>query len=221
MILINLLPPELRKRSTSYNPLAMAFAGGMAACLLLFLFCGWIHFSKIKQAEQIRDDKQTELDTKTAEANKVLAMEAKIAEAEERHNKLRELIGRKVYWAHTLDDFANLLASEFPGFRVRCVDLSIAPGATAGRAAAEGPTYAFRGRYQLVGDDKNKVGEYLHSMFSSFGKSVFWKQDGFLGKPEDSYTGDHPTVDPTIGKAIDSLNLEFQRGKTAKPKAGG
>jgi hypothetical protein len=219
MILINLLPPELRKRSTSYNPLAMAFAGGMAACLLLFLFAAWVHFGKLKQAEQIRDDKTAELETKTAAANKVLEKKAQIALLEERQNKLRELLGRKVYWAHTLDDFANLLASEFPGFHVRCTDLQVTPGAE--KRGGDGPTYSFRGRYQLVGDDKTKVGEYLHSMFSSFGKSVFWKQDGFIGKPEDSYVGDHPTVDATIGKTIDTLNLEFQRGKSAKPKAGG
>src|SRR5690348_2905108 len=128
MILINLLPPEMRRRSSSYDPRAAAFAGGLAACLLLFVFCAWVHWGKIREAEGILDAKQAELDTKTAQAQAVLDKEAQIAQLEERQVKLRELLARKVYWAHTLDDFANLLASDFPGFRVRCTDVSITPG---------------------------------------------------------------------------------------------
>jgi len=220
MILINLLPPELRKRSTSYNPAALGWVAAMAACFLLFLFCGYVHWKKLPEAERIQEEKQTELDEKTKIAAEVLKKEEEITALKERKDKLNELIGRKVYWAHTLDDFANLLASDFPGgFHVRCLDLNISPGA---ERRGEGPTYSFRGRYQMVGDDKQKMGEYLHAMFRTFGTSTFWKQDGFIGKPEDSYIGDRPTVNVTIGKAINSLNLEFQRAKpTAKPKAGG
>src|SRR4051812_18347737 len=128
MILINLLPPELRKRSTTYNPLVLAFVGEMAVCLLIFCFCAWIHWGKIKEAERIRNAKQDELDAKSQQAQAVLEKETKIAEFQERLDKLHDLLGRKVYWAHTLDDFANLLASDFPGgFRVRCLGLDITP----------------------------------------------------------------------------------------------
>jgi hypothetical protein len=220
MILINLLPPELRKRSTTYNPLVLVFAGEMLVCLLIFCFCCWIHFSKIKQAEALREAKQGELDTKTQTAAAILAKESQIAELEERQGKLRDLLGRKVYWAHTLDDFANLLSSDFPGFRVRCLGLDITPAAAA--RGAEAANYSFRARFQVVGDDKTKAGEYIHTMFRTFAGSTFWKQDGFVGKPEDSYQGDRPVFNDRINKVIDSLNLEFKREK-AKPKtkAGG
>src|SRR5947209_5213367 len=105
MILINLLPPELRKRSTSYNPAALGFSAALAACLLLFLFCGWVHWKKLPEAVRIQEEKNDELTDKTAKAAIVQANEAKIAELKERKDKLQELIGRKVYWAHALDDF--------------------------------------------------------------------------------------------------------------------
>jgi hypothetical protein len=219
MILINLLPPELRKRSTTYNPLVLVFIGEMAACLLIFCFCAWVHWGKIKEAEELRDAKQEELDHKTQQAQAVLDKEAQIAELEERQGKLRDLLGRKVYWAHTLDDFANLLSSEFPGFHVRCLGLDITP---ASDKRAEGMLYSFRARFQVLGDDKTKVGEYIHTMFRTFASSTFWKQDGFVGKPEDSYPGDRPGFNEKINKVTDSLNLEFKREKPkAKTKAGG
>ncbi len=218
MILINLLPPELRKSSSGYNPLVLAGVGGAALCLLLAAFFGYIHFKKLPDARALLVEKQDLLTQKTALAQVVLDDEAEIASHEETKAKLLDLLARKVFWAHTLDDFANLLASNFPGFTMRCLDLNISP--TADRRG-EASTYAFRGRYQVVGDDKLKAGEYVKAMFKAIGNSAFWKSHGFAGKPEDTYFGDQPQWNTGIGKVIDSFSLEFQRVKTTKPKAGG
>lgn len=219
MILINLLPPELRKRSTAYNPLVLAGVAGGAACLLLLLLCAFVQFGAIPAAERLRDDKTTELAEKTALADVVRAKETLIADHQNALAILRGLLAKKVYWAHALDDFANLLATNFAGYTVRCLDLNIAPG-TAKKGPDGGETYAFRGRYQLVGDDRLKTGVYVKSLFASISASAFWKQHGFTGKPEDSYFGDTPTPNPEINKVVIPFNLEFERVRS-KPKAGG
>src|SRR5882724_1428574 len=129
MILINLLPPELRKSASGYNPLVLAAIGEAVVCLLLAAFLGYLHFKKIPDAQGLLADKTAIQTEKTALAQLVLDDDAEIAKHEDTKTKLLELLARKVYWAHTLDDFANLLASNFPGFTMRCLDLSISPAA--------------------------------------------------------------------------------------------
>ena len=98
-------------------------------------------------------------------------------------------------------------------------------GATAAVATAKGVqgdviTYSFRGKFQLVGDQNGTSGDYIRDMFKQIGASAFWKGNDFIDKPERSYFGDTPEVDPAIGKLVIPLDLEFHRVHTIA-KAGG
>jgi hypothetical protein len=218
MILINLLPPELRKRAGGINPVAVSLAASAVVCLLLILMYVWVQV-KIKNAKTLLEEKQAEVVQKTEEAAKVIAKEAQIAEFEAKRETLLALLGKKMYWAHTLDDFSNLLAGNWPGFVVRCMELTLAP--KGGERKGE-TSYSFRIRLQLVGEDRVKSGDYVDGMFRTIKGSTFWNQDGFVGKPEATYFGDAPSWNSVLSKVIISFNLEFERVKSfTKPKAGG
>ncbi|MBA3707923.1 MAG: hypothetical protein H0W83_03770 [Planctomycetes bacterium] len=219
MILINLLPPELRKSASGINPIVVTIAAGASVCLLLLCFLGWIRFVKIPGAQKINDQKQAELITVREQADQVEQIRAQITEHLARRDALLNQLGKKVYWAHTLDDFVNLLGGNWPGFAVRCLDLTTAP--IGGERKGES-TNSFKVRLQVVGDERTKSGDYIKAFFHKVTDSTFWKQNGFLGKAEDTYYTDKPVWNPTLGKVIIFFNLEFQRVKSInKPKAGG
>src|SRR5687768_3708325 len=100
MILINLLPPEMRKRAaTGISPVfASAIGGGLLVALALAGFL-WLQFVRLPNAERVLAERTTELAEKTAKANEVLALEAQIIEYEKRRDDILALINRKVYWA--------------------------------------------------------------------------------------------------------------------------
>jgi hypothetical protein len=219
MILINLLPPELRKSGGGVNPVVVSIAAGASVCLLLFCFFAWVSWVKIPAARKLLAEKAEVLRVKTEEAERVEAMRAQIAEFEALRTALLTQLSKKVYWAHTLDDFATLLAGDWQGYHVRCLELSAMPAS--GDRKGESAN-SFRVRLQLVGDERTKSGDYIKSFFHRITESTFWKQNGFVGKSEDTYFGENPVWNSELGKIVISFNLEFQRVKSInKPKAGG
>ena len=136
MILINLLPPELRRsRSSGINPVVLAAAAGIVIVLAAAATWAWIEFSRIRAAEELLAKREQELVVATAAADKVKAIDQQISQFEKLHQTITSLITRKVFWARTLDDFASLLAQHGDnrwtreGYEVRCTGLTIAPAA--------------------------------------------------------------------------------------------
>jgi Tfp pilus assembly protein PilN len=224
MILINLLPPELRRRQSGVSPVFASVVGGGIACLLLVILYSWIQFVCIPNAIATKAKRDEELAAKTALADAVREMEKKIDENRQRRNKFYSLLAKKVYWARTLDEFANLLNGPWslPGFDVRCTDLNIteAPGAGGGRGPVQDETVAFsvRWNYKLIGKERIRAGDYINSFFSTIKNSKFWKSQGFTGKPEETYRGDTPRTNQSIQRMIIEGTLEWQRVKVIKDK---
>jgi len=225
MILINLLPPELRRRSSGVSPVFASLVGGGVFCVLLFILYAWVQFHCIPEAKNKLDADSADLTAKTAVANEVRQMEKQIEENRLRRNKFYSLLASKVYWARTIDEFANVLNGPWslPGFDVRCQSLEIneAPGAGGGgRAAGPEDTVAFsvKWNYKLIGKDYARSGDYINSFFSTIKGSKFWKNQGFTGKPEDSYAGDAPRQNIPIQRMVIEGNLVWQRVKVIKDK---
>jgi hypothetical protein len=235
MILINLLPPELRKRAGGVNPIFLAVIGGAVVNVALLGFWLWLHFMRLPHAEDVLNEKIALLEVRTAEAQVVIDLQAKIAEAKVRRNKIVSLLARKMYWAKTLDDFANLLTGKFgfpgfngamvemPGLDVRIGELTIKElgaqtTARRGGGASKGEevVYGFKWKYKLLGTDMNRPGEYVKAFFKTTERSVFWtdKDNNFNGKPEDGYFGDRPEIRTKIGRVVVEGTLEWQRHKT-------
>jgi hypothetical protein len=225
MILINLLPPELRRRSSGVSPVFASLVGGGVFCVLLFILYAWVQFHCIPEAKIKLDADLADLTAKTAIANEVRNMEKQIEENKLRRNKFYSLLAKKVYWARTIDDFASLLNGPWvlPGFDVRCQSLEIneAPGAGGGgRGAVAEDTVAFsvRWNYKLIGKERARAGDYINAFFNTIKASKFWKTQGFTGKPEDSYAGDVPRQNTAIQRMVIEGSLVWQRVKVIKDK---
>lgn len=225
MILINLLPPELRRRRSgpgSFNPM---YAGAAGVGVLALLMAGswmWLKFSRLPYAEQTKIDTEQTLAQKTAEAERVEQRRLVITEFKKRRDSLFALLNRKVYWAKTLDDFGNLLTGEWSldGFQVRSGELAIAelageqrkPGDPAKKA--EEVRCSFRWNYKIIGDE-DRSGDYVKSFFQTVEHGRFWSEHGFVGKPDATYGGDRPRWNKALQKVVVEGRLEWQRIRLA------
>lgn len=227
MILINLLPPELRKRAaTGISPVFAGAVGGGLAVLLAITAFVWLQFFRLPAAEHERAERTTELAEKTAQADRVLALEAQIVEYEKRRDSILALINRKVYWARTVDEFASLLTGQWSvdGFRVSAQDLTFAELASDPKKSDE-VRCSYRWRYKLLGDE-DRSGDYINSFFNTIQRSRFWTEHGFVAKPDSGYIGDRPRWNTELQKVIVEGNLDWVRVKIAaksgaKPVAQG
>lgn len=216
MILINLLPPELRKRaSTGISPVFAGALGGGLLVLLSIAFFIWLQFVRLPNAVRELEDRDSELAVKTVKADEVLALEAQITEYEKRRDDILALINRKVYWARSIDEFASLLSGQWSveGFRVSAQDLAFAELPADAKKSDE-VRCSFKWRYKLLGDE-DRSGDYINSFFKTIERSKFWSEQGFVGKPDMRYDGDRPRWNPNLQKVVVEGNLDWQRLKVA------
>jgi Tfp pilus assembly protein PilN len=235
MILINLLPPELRKaRRSGVNPVIVAAAGGAVIILATAGMWGWLRYSRLPAAESALAAAQAELQAAQAQADAVKKIEDEIKTAETMYTTVTGLFTQRVTWAKLVDDFANLLGQvgeankwSVDGYEVRCTSLSVAKAAAqaAARGAAKGApagvTCSFRANFRIVGADRERAGDYLRSFFHSVEKSPFWIQGGFIGKPEDPFKGDTPNWKPEINRVVTDQSMEWKRVKLLPDPKGG
>lgn len=225
MILINLLPPEMRKKQGNTNPLVYAIAACYLVALVPVGTWVWLKYSRLPNAEQVLTERNDELTAKTAEAAAVEALESQIAEFEAHRNQVTSLLAKKVYWAKAIDEFVNHLdapgGNPWQGFEVSCTELTIQPAAAArpaGAAAAsskreESVSVGFRAKYKLVGLERDKAGDYIRDFFITTEASKFWSGIGFVGKPELTYRGDTPEWRSAINRVAVEFTLDWTRVK--------
>jgi hypothetical protein len=229
MILINLLPPELRKRQSGLNPTFLSVVAGGGVCALLLLLWLYLIWVRIPNADSLIASKTEELRVKTAQAEEVLKLEKQIAEAKDRYDQIVGMMTRKVYWARTFDEFTTLLNGPFtiPNFDVRCQELTISEAAavpgnrrpTAG-GSNDAVQVAFKvsWRYKLLGKERPLAGDYMKSLFDTVKASKFWSAQGFTGRPEDSYKGDTPRTNLDINRVIIEGELDWERVKVVEAR---
>lgn len=227
MILINVLPPEYRRRDTGVSPVFLA----LVAAVLVNLSAGalWYYVSQVRipAAENILADRQQELAEVQVTANKVRKKKQELAEFEKRSNLLNQLFAQKVYWGHCLDDFADLFTrktGEQTGYDVSVGNLNISPqiDRTSRRQQRNEEqsaiAHTLRLTLKLVGEVPDQAGTYQRNMFRMVDASEFWNEHTFLNKSDFSYKGDRPQVNEVAGKVIITLPLEWIRVST--PETG-
>lgn len=228
MILINLLPPELRKKDRHSDPLVIGWAVALATAFIPVGLWAWVHYGRLPQAQRILEEEKVVLEQRIAEAAIVEKERAQIKEFEVHRDLVVGLLARKVFWARTLDEFIDHLTGPgWPGFEVSCTDLQIAPAVAAagrgGRADADLERFSFRAKFRLLGDQSDKAGDNINAFFSRTEASTFWTRNGFLDKPELSYAGDKPEWRKEIDRVAVDMTIEWVRAKkvvTAAAKVG-
>lgn len=150
MIRINLLPVGLRKRQrvggggggiTLDIPIALV---GAVIVLLAAGFWAWVKWDRIPRAQKELARVTALCDAAEAQAKKVDQVKEQIAKFEEKVNFLASLIGRRVKWAHTLDDFCTLLGTDgWPAISAPTVAAG-PEGAVAITEASDADTHALR-----------------------------------------------------------------------------
>ncbi len=225
MILINLLPPELRKRHGGLSPAFLSVVAGGGACLLLALLWLYLLWIRIPNAERVIADKNADLAAKTVQAEAVLKIEREITEAKDRYDQIVGMMTKKVYWARTIDEFATLLNGPYtiPNFDVRCQEITISesaglPGDRRGGSADNAVAFNVSWRYKLLGKERPLAGDYINSFFNTIKGSKFWDEHGFVGKPDATYRGDTPRMNKNIGRVVVEGNLDWQRVKVVDVK---
>jgi hypothetical protein len=232
MILINLLPPELRRRQSGASPIFLSVVVGGSVCAALAALLCYVQFSRIDQATKTLQDANDTLAAKTTQAQAVLDLEAKIDAEHQLHARIAALLGKKLYWARLLDQFVTMLNGPWnaPGFRVTCQDLLIAPNTDStdrrsGEDASAAPqsVYNFTWHYKLVGDQRTHSGDYLESFFSTIKNTAFWKTINSPVDPDYSYKGDAPKYNDAIQRIIIEGEADWQRYQLlpAKPVSEG
>ena len=218
MILINLLPSEMRKKQGNSNPLVYAIAACYLVALVPVGTWAWLKYSRLPEAIATLDQRNEELTQKTSEAEAVEAMRGQIAEFETHRDSIVNLLSRKVYWARALDEFANHLngpgGTPWQGFDVSCTDLTITPMGSGGGRKDDRVSVGFRGRYKLVGLERDKAGDYVRDFFLTTENSKFWAATGFQGKPELTYRGDTPDWKKELSRVTVEFTLDWVRVKT-------
>ena len=232
MILINLLPPEMRKKHGDTNPMVYAIAACYIAAMIPVGTWAWLKYDRMPHAAQVLEEANADLEAKSALAAQVEVLEGQIAEYQSHRDMIVGLLARKIFWARTIDDFANHLGgpggTPWQGFEVSCTELTILPptGGTVGRSKDEVVSAGVRGRYKLVGVEADKAGDYVRDFFTGTEAAKFWNANGFINKPELTYRGDTPDWKKNIERVTVEFGLDWTRTKRiasgpVKPAKGG
>ncbi len=229
MILINVLPPEHRRRDSGVSPVFLA----IAASLLVNLVCGvlwaYVHFSALPTAQQQLTDLEGVRDRKRTEAAAVDAIQKQITAAKKHKETLFELLESKVYTARSMYEFLQEFNSDEmtgQGFNVSFSRLEITPRAKgrSKRGASKKKEDRIRSvdwklSWKLVGElgkgiDRDEIsGQYIQAFFANLKNGPFWNNpsNGFEGSPIDTYVGDTPSVNAELGKVVISGSLGWVR----------
>lgn len=228
MIRINLLPPELRKRqrSTAINPSVFGLLVGILVSLAAAGFWGYVQYVRIPHAEEQVAQREKQFKKVKRQADEVRELETEVQSFLARVRSLRELIDRKVRWAGTLSDFADLLGRDYwvdetgervPGLQVSCLGLSVSQtrarsGGRRNRGDADDSVrFRFQWEMEMVGLDFNLAGDYQKAFFENVGDSDFWYDNGFVETPTEPYKGDRPVVDEDIERVVITYGLLWER----------
>ncbi|MFW5830073.1 MAG: hypothetical protein ACOCXA_07405 [Planctomycetota bacterium] len=223
MILINVLPPEFRKRDTGVSPVFLAVVFGLLINLGIGAVLGYVRYVRLPHAEAHLADRNTVLSQKQQEAAQVQRLQGQIAQAKQRRQTLFGLLGQKVFHARPLNDFVSLLTSgsySEPGFMVSISRLSISPGGGdvrrrgPSRSKAAGPELqevTWDWSFKIVGEQRDMAGNYIESFFQRVANSDFWTENAFTGDPTETYRGDVPTWNETIERVVVDFPLQWTR----------
>ena len=227
LIIINVLPPEYRRRDIGVNPITLSIAGAVVVNLIVALLWAYIALVSIPHAEKVRQEREATKADYTAKAKLVDEKLKKIQDQKNVKAVLDNLLNKKVYWAKTLDGFANMLSAlntqgSKGEFWVSADSLKISEviqqntGGRRPRAKAKTPeitsrVFNFDWKVQVVSKDPMKPLANLRTFFSRFEGSDFWFENKFVGDPDGTDTGSSHKLQEDVNLTVSVFDLKWKR----------
>ncbi len=223
MIIINVLPPEYRRRDIGINPITLSIAGAALVNVIVLLLWAYINLLSIPNAEAVRDQKVVERNAAEKKAKEVDKVEAEIAKQKAVQDTLESLLNKKVYWAKTLNDFVNVISDpnnrlNNGNFKVSVDSISIKEAkSTSSRTkrsstpAIEGRTFEFEWKVQVVSEDAMQVNANVRTFFQVFEVSDFWIKHKFKDQPDMNYGGHKVQAQKDVDRSVAKFGLTWGR----------
>ncbi|MGH7162795.1 MAG: PilN domain-containing protein [Planctomycetota bacterium] len=154
MIQINLLPAEYRK--TESTPVAR-FVAIMAGAVLLttgLVTYGFVHYSKLRAAREVREATEAEFRNKKAQADVSLSLQQEIQAFEARRKTIQDVASLRILWSRKLDELMDILHArgDKTNYFVWLNGLKVAPARDAARRGepSSGGSASFSGYSESI-----------------------------------------------------------------------
>ncbi len=224
MIIINVLPPEYRRRDIGVNPITLSIGGAALVNFFILLIWAYIAFLSIPHAETIKERLTNDRATAEKKAKEVDEVVKQIEEQLQVRKVLVDLLNKKVYWAKTINDFVTVLTDpsnrlNTGGFEVSIESFSIAEAKTEGVAARgkkksvtpTGRTFDVTWTPQIMSTNAMKMNANIRTFFDVFEQSEFWTEHSFSDQPDKTYPGARVEVKDELGRSVAMFPLVWKR----------
>ncbi len=186
MIRINLLPPEYRK--VEGTPVARLVTTVAAVALVAGAvgLWGWYHFAVLAQIREQRAQKEEELASLKAQADRAASLEKELKEYQRRRDTIEKIGASRILWSKKLDELADIIYDKGDTKRHLVWLTSLRTGN--GRVPTSPAQliingYSGGGEYHRMSDFNNDI-KKSEEFFSDFfrvdppeGKQIAWTDD--------------------------------------------
>jgi hypothetical protein len=148
VIQINLLPPEYRKSEATPIARFIAIVVGAIVVTSGLVAYGFVHYSILKGAREVREATEADYVNKKAQADVSLALQAEIDAYETRRRAIQQVAKGRILHSRKLDEFLDIIHSppEKGAYFVWLKDLAVKPPRQVRRGkATSGGAIAFSG----------------------------------------------------------------------------
>jgi hypothetical protein len=224
LIIINVLPPEYRRRDIGINPITLSLAGAALVNFIVVLIWAYIALLSIPAAEVKKEEMISKKNVVQEKANQVDKIDGEIKDNRAIKQVLVDLLNKKVYWAKTINDFVGVLSNQSnalnsSGFEVSVESFKIAETkqevarTTRGKAEADtsGRSFDFEWKPLIMTDKPEFMGENVRTFFSVFETSDFYLKHGFKDKPDKTYSGVNVNIEEDVAKSVAIFSLQWNR----------
>ena len=188
MIKVNLLPPEYRKvEGTPVARLAITIAGVFLVSCAAGVW-GYVHFGMLKQITDERDEKEQQLKSLTAQAERSQSLLREYKEYLRRRETIEKIGSSRYLWSKKLDELADLIQNK--GDTKRHLVWLNTLRTNGGRATAPGSPISLSIHGWSGGDMSRKLSDFNSDL-----------------KNSEDFFADCMSVDPPEGQRISFSDL--------------
>ena len=148
MITINLLPAEYRRLDSTPIARFVAIILGVGLVTSELISFGYVHYSKVKGARELREATEAEFANKKAQADVSESLKKEITAYEKRRQAIASIAGKRLLWSQKLDELLDILHNDGDrtSYFVWLKGLRVSPGRAVRRGqTASGGTVSFGG----------------------------------------------------------------------------